>query len=307
MFFTNLLRTTKFALQNFQRNAWLSIVTIIILCLALLLVSLLAGIQVVANESIKAVESKIEVSIFFTPNTSGEQVAEIAGQLEQREDVRRITTITADQALTEFKDTFKDNPALTEAIETLGDNPLGPVLVIQARSLSDYASILAFFDAETVKPLVQEKNRDFESTQTVVDQLAAITNQLKRAGLILASIFALIAVLVVYNTMRITIYSHREEIGIMKLVGAGNAFVRAPFIIESVIYAVIAAAVTFAIFYPSVALAAPFVDRFFSGYDFSLLAYLKSHIFDLILLQFGSAVALSMVSSSIAVGRYLRV
>ncbi len=307
MFLTNLSRTTRFALQNFSRNAWLSIVTIVILCLALLLVSLLAGIQVVANQSIQAVESKIDVSIFFTPNTSAEQVADIAGQLEQRADVRQVTTITADQALAEFKNNFKDNPVLAEAIDTLGENPLGPVMVVRARSLDDYSSILAFFDAETIQPLVQEKNRDFESTQTVVDQLSAITSQLKRAGLILASIFALIAVLVVYNTMRITIYSHREEIGIMKLVGAGNTFVRAPFIIESALYAVIAAVVTFAIFYPSVVLAAPFVDRFFEGYDFRLLAYLKSHIFDLILLQFGTAVALSMISSSLAVGRYLRV
>lgn len=307
MLFTNLFRTTRFAFQNFSRNAWLSVVTIVILCLALLLVSLLAGIQVVADQSIKAVESKIDVSIFFTPNTSAGQVAEIAGQLERRNDVKKVSAITAEQALEEFKVTFKDNAALTEAIDALGENPLGPVLVIQARALEDYASILAFFDADTIKPLVQEKNRDFESTQAVVDQLSSITNQLQRAGLLLASIFVLIAILVVYNTMRITIYSHREEIGIMKLVGAGNAFVRAPFIIESALYAVIAAAVTFAIFYPSVVLAAPFVDRFFEGYDFSLLAYLKSHVLDLILLQLGSATVLSMVSSSLAVGRYLKV
>lgn len=307
MFFTTLRRVVRFGFQNFIRNAWLSVVTVIILSLALFLVSLLATVQIIGNKAINTVLDKIDVAVFFTPNTSGEQLNSIAGQLRDRSDVTSATVITAEQAYADFKKQNEDDPVIRESLEQLGLNPLGPVIVLKAKTLDDYPSILQLFDSESVRPLIQDKERDFESKQLVIQRLSDIVKRLREIGLVIAAIFALVACLVMYNTIRITIYTHREEIGIMKLVGASNAFVRMPFLIESVLYAVAASIVTSALFYPAIVASAPVVNRFFEGYDFSLVGYFQGIVWTLFLVQLAAAVILSIISAALAVGRYVRV
>jgi cell division transport system permease protein len=307
MFTTNLGRVIKFGFQNFKRNAWLSVVTVLILSLAIFMVSLLVTVQIVGNKAIDTVLQKVDVTVFFTQNTSTDQLETISHQLDERDDVVSVNTITADQAYENFKRDNKDDPIILESLEALDLNPLGPAIVLKANKLDDYPEILKLFDTEAVRPLIQDKDRDFESKQLVIRRLSDFVGQLRKIGLILVSIFALIACLVMYNTIRITIYTHRDEIGIMKLVGASNSFVRAPFIVESMLYAVSASIVTALLYYPAVVLATPVINRFFEGYDFNLLIYIQGIIWTLILLQMGAAVLLSIISAALAVGRYVRV
>ena len=123
----------------------------------------------------------------------------------------------------------------------------------------------------------------------------------------MSGIFVIIAILVVFNTIRITIYSHREELGIMNFVGATNMFVRVPFIIESVLYAIIAATVTVGTLYPVVRTAAPYVNGLFEGYEFNLFEFFPRIFWKIFLIQLGVALVLCVVSSMVAISRYLRV
>lgn len=307
MFTTNLRRVIKFGFQNFKRNAWLSVVTVLILSLAIFMVSLLVTVQIVGNKAIDTVLNKVDVAVFFTQNTSTEQLDAISDQLNKRDDVVSARTISADQAYENFKRENEGDPIILESLEALDLNPLGPVIVLKARTLEDYPEILKLFDTEEIRPLVQDKDRDFESKQLVIRRLSEFVSQLRKIGLILVSIFALIAFLVMYNTIRITIYTHRDEIGIMKLVGASNAFVRAPFIVESMLYAVSASIVTALLYYSAVILATPIINRFFEGYNFDFLVYIQGIVWALIVLQMGAAVLLSTISAALAVGRYVRV
>ncbi len=305
--FTNFTRVFRFAFQNVTRNAWLSVVTILFVTLALFLVSVLATVQVVGNKAIDRVLEKVDVAVFFTQNTSTEQLDAIQEQLLAREDVTQVDVITADEAYEQFRTENEDDPVIRESLEALGLNPLGPVLVIKARTLDDYPAILSLFDADALKPLIQDKARDFESKQLVIERLSTIISQLRKIGIILAGVFAFIAALVMFNTIRITIYTHREEIGIMKLVGASNTFVRLPFVIESAVYAIGASVVTALLFYPAVVVSAPTVNRFFEGYDFNLLTTYHEFLWPLTLIQLGGAVVLSILTASVAVNRYVKV
>ena len=169
----------------------------------------------------------------------------------------------------------------------------------------DYQSILSFLDNPEYNELIQDKN--FDDNEKVISQLSAISNKIENIGIIVSVVFVIIAVLIVFNTIRINIYTHREEIGIMKLVGATNWFVRAPFLVESLIYAVLAVIICLAILYPLLGAVAPQVNNFFEGYNLDLVSYFNSNFWQIIGWQLAFAVLLSILSSSIAVGRYLRV
>ena len=153
--------------------------------------------------------------------------------------------------------------------------------------------------------MVLDKN--FDDNKLVISRLSDLSDKIKRVGIIISSIFVVIAILIVFNTIRINIYTHREEIAIMKLVGSSNWFVRVPFIFESIMYAIIAVIISVAILYPLLGLVAPQVSNFFDGYNLDLIEYASSNFLRIVGLQFAFAVILSVLSSSLAIGRYTRV
>lgn len=300
-------RTITFAWQNFWRNFWLSLVTLLIMVLTLFMVSLLAGVQLVSSEAITSVEDQVDVTVYFEPETPESVVFDVQESLTADSRVENVRFVSRAEALEEFRKKNADNPLLLEAIEALETNPLGPTLVVKATQLADYAEILKALDAEDVSRFIQDEGRDFEETERVIDRLSGITDRVRQIGLVISLVFVLIAMLVTINTIRIAIYTHREEITIMKLVGATNAFIRAPFIIESLFYAVLGAVITTLMFLPVISLADTWLGSFFAGYEVGVVALLQSNLLWIFLGQLVFAVFLSGVSAAIAVGRYLRV
>ncbi len=171
--------------------------------------------------------------------------------------------------------------------------------------MADYQDIIIAIDASDFSELIETK--DYQDNQVVVNRITEVTDKIKTIGLGISAVFAVISLLVVFNTFRIAIYSHRDELGIMKLVGANNSYIKAPFIIEGVLYAFVATIVTMAIYYPAMLFLAPHVNSFFAGYDFDLLVTVNGYLVVLLAIQFISALAISAISSLIAVGRYLKV
>ncbi|MFA5134569.1 MAG: ABC transporter permease [Patescibacteria group bacterium] len=298
-------RTFKFALQGFFRNIWLSIVTIIILVLTLFSVTLVYGISIVADQAINSVKDKIDVSVYLDPDASEEDILSLRYRLEELSQVKAVTYISEDEALELFKQNHAGDPIILESLSQLESNPLGVTLVVQANDIEDYPSILSLLESDTYSELVQDMS--YDDNEKVIDKLTTYANRIERVGIIISSIFVVIAILIIFNTIRINIYTHREEIGIMKLVGGTNWFVRAPFLVESLLYAVFAVIITLVILYPLLNVVAPQVDIFFEGYDFDLISYVSTHLWQIISWQLGCAIVLSILSSSIAIGRYLRV
>lgn len=303
--FVSTYRTIKFALQGFWRNIWLSIVTVIILVLTLFTLSMVGGINVIGNTAIKSIQEKIDVSVYFKPEVKDDEVINVNYRLSNLSQVKEVTYISKDQALEKFKEKHKDNPVIIESLEELAENPLGATLNVKANNINDYPAILSLLEEPDYSSLIQDIN--FQDNQQVINQLSSITKKVQKIGIIISGIFIVITILIVFNTIRITIYTHREEIGIMKLVGGTNWFVRAPFLLESILYGVFAALICVGIIYPLINVISPQVSNFFEGYNLDLMLYFKQHFWNILGLQLGFAVFLSVISSAVAVGKYLKV
>ncbi|MFH1207830.1 MAG: permease-like cell division protein FtsX [Patescibacteria group bacterium] len=298
-------RTIKFALQGFFRNIWLSIVTIVILVLTLLSVTTAAGINVLADQAIASVQDKVDVSVYFKPDVQGKDVLNVQNRLESMGQVKDVVYTSAEQALENFKTKHVDDPIILDSISQLDKNPLGATLVVKAQSINDYSSIMSVLDSNEYSSLIQDKN--YDDNQKVIARLNSLSDRVQRIGYILSAVFVIIAILIIFNTIRINIYTHREEIGIMKLVGASNWFVKAPFLVESLLYGLLAVVVSLAILYPLLSVIGPQVNNFFEGYNFDFSQYFSTQFWQIVGWQVLFATALSVISSLIAIGRYLRV
>lgn len=301
----SIYRSSGFALQNFWRNLWLSVITIFILVLTLFTVSLVATLNVLADQAIRAVEDKIDIDIFFTKQTSEDKIIAAQIFLETIPEVKNVRYVSQDEALTKFKESYTDDQDIQTALEELTENPLPASLVVQANKLNEYQAIIQQFEASTHDALVENKN--FSDHQLVIDRLSSIIASIYQGGIVVSAIFIIISTIMMFNTIRIGIYSHREELGIMKLVGATNWFIRSPFILEGFLYAVISSALAMGMLWVVMLGAAPYIDEFFTGYNFSLTALFYGNFWYIFAIQFLFSLLLAVGSSMISMNRHLKV
>ncbi len=300
-----LWRMFKFGLQHCTRNVWLSLITILILALNLFLMSLVSGLNVVGQQTLVAVRQKVNLSVYFTSTTSDQRVGEVRQELLNRPEVLSIRLITRAEHLDQLQKAKGD--IVKNAIDALGDNPLGAGLVISAKTLDGYGAIAQALKVDQYKTIIEDTGNDFATNQTVISRLSLIVGRLQVATYWLSGLFALIAILMVFNTIRVSIYTQREEIGIMKLVGGSDTFVRGPFVVASIIYGLIAALVVTSVMVPLLGIINPKLQIFFAGYDINVLGYVRQHIWTILGLEVAVGCGLSGLSSLFAIGRYLRI
>ncbi len=305
MLLLSFYRILKFGLQNFVRNFWLSLVTITIITLSLLSVSILGLITIISQKALDNLEQKIDIGVYLKPKLTERQILDLKSEVESLPGVKAVAYITADEALQKFKEKYQNNEQIGEALILLGVNPLGASLRIKAFSDKDYQTVLDTLENERYQDLIQEAR--FEDYRQVISGLNELTLKVKRAGIFTSLIFLIIALLVVFNTIRINIYTQREEIEIKRLVGATNAFIRGPFTIESILYALLATLLTALIFCISLRWIDPYVSTLFNGSDFSLTTYFQQYGLIFFGTQFLSATILNILASYVAMRRYLKV
>lgn len=302
-----LLRMIGFGIQNFWRNIWLSLITVLIVTLNLFLISLVLGLNVIGQQTLTAVQERVNLSVYFTSTTSEERVEEVRQELLERPDVTEVELVTRAERLAQLQRTQGQSELVNAALEALGENPLGAGLIVTATSLDSYNSVARYLQSDRFASIIEDTGNEFDSNQTVINRLSLIVGRIQGATLWLTILFSVIAILMVFNAIRVTIYSHREEIGIMKLVGADDAFVRGPFIVTSLMYGLIASALTMLVLFPVLSVINPSVTRFFGEYDINLVGYITSHFWQILGIEIAIGAGLSAISSLFAIGRYLRV
>ena len=305
MFLVSIGRIFKFAIQSFLRNFWLSVVACIIFVLTLLLINISLTLNIFADKAIDSVKERIDVTIYFSDSAAEREILDVKERLMGMATVSEVIYISAEEAWQDFRESHADDPLIAESIEAV-ENPLPASLVVQARQLGDYPEILASLDDPAYDELIQDKDKDFEDTQKVIDRLNHIAGRLQIAGYLLSGVFILIALIVVYNTLGIMIYTHREEISIMRLVGATSWFIRGPFIMETFIYAFLASVIAMGIFYPVLSVTAPYVNSFFEGYNLNIMDYINRNLWIVFGTELIVALVVSAIASSAAIGRYLK-
>lgn len=295
-------RIIKSGFQNFWRNGYLSVAVILIIILTILIFTSIILINVIGKTAITGLEEKVDISVYLKNSANNEDAQELMSKLEKLNQVKTIEYVSKEQALKNFKEEYKDNDIIKESLAELEVNPLPPTLNIKANALDQYKSIVEYLESnkgEVVSKINYDQNKD------VINRLSSIIQISKKAGLVLGAVVGVMAILITFNTIRLTIYSHRQEIEIMRLVGASNWYIRMPFIVEGIIYGVCGVAAAMAILYPAISWLSPRLDSFIPGAN--LMGYFTVNLFSIILIQLAVGVGLGVLSSGIAVRRYLRV
>ncbi len=300
--FTIISRIIQFGTKNFWRNGWLSVTTVAIMVLALLVSMGLMIFGYITDQAVASIQDKIDISVYFKTNAPEDEILNIKTSLENMAEVKNVEYISSDKALEIFKAKHSDDQTIVQAINELNSNPLEASLNIKAKESRQYAIIAEYFNTPDLKQLVDSVS--YAKNQVAIDRLGAIVQNVARGGFILTIVMAIIAGLVVFNTIRLAIYSGRDEIGIMRAVGASNGLVRGPFMVEGVISGVAAAILSVIVSMPMAYSVSPYIASFVPGLD--VFGYFIANILRLTTYQILFAVVIGGFSSFIAVKRYLK-
>lgn len=302
--FLSVARVIKFSLQDIGRNVWLSLVTIIILVLALFTVNMLLVVKVVGNTAVDAIKEKIDINLFLKNNAEEDKILALKTKIANLDEVKTVKYISKAEALSSFRKKHENSPEILESLRELGSNPLAPTLIIKPANLESFDNLtnkINAFDDEIIE------SRNFTNYKLMLEKINNITAKVTDAGIFLSSIFILITILVIYNSVRIAIYTHRHQITIMKLVGASNSFIQMPFLVSSVIYTFLGIIIVMALFYPLLSLLQPYLEAFFVGYNVNLLNYFYGNIISIFGIQFLAATFINILASYVAVKKYSKV
>ncbi len=296
-------RTIKSGLNDLKRNSWLSIATVLVMVLALVVINGLLLFSVLTQAVVNNLENKIDISVYFKKDTEEDDILKAKFAVSELSEVKNVEYISNNEALARFKTKHADNDVLIQSLEEVGDNPLSASLNIQAKNPNQYASIVGFLEKSQYASSIEKIN--FYQNEGLIERVNHITASIKNGGFGLSLALALIAILVAFNTIRLAIYSAREEISIMRLVGATNWYIRGPFVFEGVMYGLFAAIIVILIYWPLVLYLSPKVSAFVPGTN--LYQYFKQNIFLIFGILSVAGVLLGVFSSIIAIRRYLKI
>ncbi|MCL5016382.1 MAG: ABC transporter permease [Patescibacteria group bacterium] len=299
---TTIYRIIKNALSHLLRQRLLSVATLVIMVMTLFAFgSLIVGNHVLTS-ALNSIQSKIDISVYFKPDTPEDQILAIQQSLEQMSEVENVQYVSKDQALQTFEQQHANDPSISQALTELGSNPLSASLNIKANNPNQYQDIANYINSTSVSSMVE--NVSYNQNQLVIQRLAAILNISREAGLILTIVLAFAATLIAFNTILLAIYSNREEVEIMRLVGASNAFIRGPYVIEGVVYGIIAAVLSLAILTPIIYVTSPYMQVFIPGFD--LRQYFNGNLALLFVYEAAFGSFIGIISAMIALRRYLK-
>lgn len=304
---TSLKRIVRSGFIGFWRSAFVSLAAIFVMTVTLTVVGGTILFGQLLETTLTQIRDKVDINVYMVTTAAESDVLDLKASLEGLPEVREVVYTSREQALENFRSRHENDELTMQALEELGENPLGATLSIRAKETSRYESIASFLEqhreAESPNaPLIDRIN--FNQNKAAIDKLTEIIHAVERASFIATIILVASSVLIAFNTIRLTIYTAREEIGVMRLVGASNMFIRGPYILQGVMYGFIAGILTLLILYPVVLWLGPRTEQFFL---FNIFEYFVNHFGYLFLVIVGSGILLGTLSSTLAIARYLRI
>ncbi len=299
-------RVVKAGFVGFWRSAYVSLASIFVITVALFVIAATMFLDQLLSKSLETLQSKVDINVYFVPDAPEESIDSLRTALSALPDVAAVTYTSREDALRIYREKNQDDEIAMQALEELDENPLGATLAIQAKETSQYEQIARFLEEQRnleqpQSPVIDEVN--YSRNRESIDTLTTIINAVEQASLIVMSILLIAAVLITFNTIRLAIYTAREEIAIMRLVGAGNMFIRGPFMLQGIMYGFLSGVLTMMIFYPIMIWIGPRTEAFF---EINLLTYYTANFGVIFGILVGIGVVLGLVSSILAVARYLR-
>ena len=301
-------RVARYGFVGFFRNGFVSLSAVLILTITLFVTVILIISGAALNSVLKDLTSKVDITVYIATTASSDQVKQLETLLQALPEVSSVTYVSSDQALAAFQARHANDQLTMQALQELPNNPLDASLQILAKDTSQYESIAHYLNAQQASGSAAGAaidNVNFVQNQTAIDRLSNIIKTSKTLGFAIALILAAASLLIAFNTIRLAIYTARDEIGIMNIVGAGHWYVRGPFMISGVLYGVISGLVVLIALYPLTLWVGPSSEAFLGS--FNVYAYYIQNFFFLALVVMGSGIALGALSSFLAVRRYLQI
>lgn len=300
--FRALKRILKYTAHNFLRNSGSTIATIFVMFMAISVLTSLFLAREVSQFVILGIQEKVDVAIYFKKDVSEDEILNIKKEVSQLPEAKKVDYVSKEQALNRFIEKYKDDPVMMQSLQEVDDNPFLASLGVAAYQANQYQQVVAFVENADFKDSIEKV--DYFQRKSVIDKIFSAAEGINIIGIILSAIMALVAGIVAYNTIRLAIYNSREEIKIQRLVGAGNWFIRGPFLLEGVIAGIIAALVCFGIFLAASWLLAQKVENFYPSLN--LLKFFMNNLWQITLIQFGTGIVLGLLSSWLAIRKYMR-
>ena len=300
-----LKRITKAGIVNFTRNGLVSWAAVLVLTITLSVITAIILLQAVLSFSVNQIKNKVDVTIYFTIGASEDKILALKESLVKLPEVASVSYTSAEEALRIFRERHKNDYPTIQALDEIGENPLGAYLNVKATEVSQYENIVNFLKSENALVLGSDQIIDkvnYYQNKLVIERLNSVISGAQKLGFLITLILIIISIITTLNTIRLTIFISREEIGVMRLVGASRTRIHGPFMVEGAICGIIATFATLLLFWPITAWLGRNMANFL-GLD--LYDYYLSNFFQIFVIILLSGILLGVISSFLAVRKYL--
>lgn len=298
-------RIFKAGFLNFSRNGLVSFAAVLVVTITLSVITTLMLLQAVLHFSLDQIKDKVDVTIYFNVGAPEDKIQALKKSLEKLPEVAEVTYTSDDQALVLFRERHKSDYPTIQALDEIGENPLGGYLNVKAKEVSQYEAIANFMKSDNALASgganIIDKVNYFQN-KPVIDRLNGIITGAQRLGLIITLLLVAISIIITFNTIRLTIFISKEEIGVMRLVGASKMRVRGPFMIEGALYGAIATVLTSILFFPATYWVGKNMTSFLG---INVYEYYVSNFFQIFGIILLSGILLGVISSILAISKYL--
>jgi cell division transport system permease protein len=292
---------------NFVRNAWLGIAAIAVMVVTLTIVLFSILTNATFNHTIDQIRDKIDISVYLSDDVAPEQRDTLLNDIKALPNVAGVNFLSKDEALERYKLQNADNPELLSAISQT-DNPLPATVQIKPKDLNKIQEIKDYLTKPDIALMQSEEPSYSGDRKEAIDKITHATNTLQRAGLIAVVVFAIISMLIIFNTIQMAIFNRRDEITIMRLLGASTSYIRGPFVVETIFYGVVSALISVLFIHASFVAASSALEASSLGLlDIQYSSdYFYDHFWLLLGMQLLVGVLIGATSSTIATKRYLK-
>ena len=306
MFWTNIKRVARSGFVNFWRNGSVSFTAGLVMTLTLLVVGSLVLTQALLSSTLASIKDKVDVNVYFTVGAAESDIQAIQKQVDALPEVASTKLSTSDEELAAFKARHANDELTLQALEEVGENPFGAALEIKAKDPAHYESIAGFLDSQKKNNAASAIDKiNYSRNKEAIDALSNLTDASKKLGLAAVIFFAGIAFLIIFNTIRLTIYMARDEISVKRLVGASTRYIKGPFVVSGVMYGALGTILAVILLLPLTYWAGPYTLSLGTGLN--IFSHYTAHIFSILGILLASGVGIGALSSYLAVKKYLKI
>lgn len=297
-------RIIKLGLTNFWRNRWLSLASTLIMTLTLLIITLFVVMTIVIGKTTDRIRSKIDVSVYFKDSATTQEISDLQENLAARSDVKEVRYISKEEAL-DIWDQQQKNQRIKELV-TSEENPLPRSLTVKTIDPANLQKIVDYVSDPQFSSIIHKVS--YEDNKQIIDKLLAITSFVKKMGWIFSIIFIIVSVLVILNTIRLTIFTRKDEIEIMRLVGASDRFIKVPFIIEGMLYGILACILAMGILWLAIGFVSPLTNQYLgTAVTENMISFFLGHFILIFFLQLLVGILVGIGCSLFSIRKYLKI